>query len=142
MDKRPNMIFFFSDQQRWDTVGCYGQKFNVTPNLDKWLNMHSHASMRAVLQGHVSKPLEGKTISKHFSKSGYRTGYVGKWHLASDTKAGFDYRTKTILQERRGGYRYHWIASDILEPTSQGYSRYLFDADMKKVHFRDLELIL
>ncbi|MEG0689040.1 MAG: sulfatase-like hydrolase/transferase, partial [Hungatella sp.] len=31
---RPNVIFFFTDQQRWDTAGCYGQPLNVTPHLD------------------------------------------------------------------------------------------------------------
>ena len=33
--KKPNIIFFFSDQQRWDTAGCYGQPAEVTPNLDR-----------------------------------------------------------------------------------------------------------
>lgn len=32
--KRPNIIFYFSDQQRADTAGCYGQRLPVTPNLD------------------------------------------------------------------------------------------------------------
>ena len=31
---RPNIVFYFSDQQRWDTLGCYGQPLRVTPNLD------------------------------------------------------------------------------------------------------------
>ncbi|MEG2339086.1 MAG: sulfatase-like hydrolase/transferase, partial [Clostridium sp.] len=35
MQNRPNIIFYFSDQQRWDTVGCYGQKLDVTPHLDQ-----------------------------------------------------------------------------------------------------------
>ena len=30
-----NIIFYFSDQQRWDTCGCFGQPLNITPNLDK-----------------------------------------------------------------------------------------------------------
>ena len=30
-----NILFIFSDQQRQDTLGVYGQKLNVTPNLDK-----------------------------------------------------------------------------------------------------------
>jgi hypothetical protein len=30
----PNILFVLSDQQRWDTVGCYGQEMDVTPNLD------------------------------------------------------------------------------------------------------------
>ena len=33
--KKPNIIVMFSDQQRWDTLGCYGQKLPVSPNLDK-----------------------------------------------------------------------------------------------------------
>ncbi|HRT81990.1 MAG TPA: sulfatase-like hydrolase/transferase, partial [Oscillospiraceae bacterium] len=33
---KPYIIFFFSDQQRWDTLGCYGQKLPVTPNLDSY----------------------------------------------------------------------------------------------------------
>ncbi len=31
---RPNIILVFSDQQRADTMGCYGQALPVTPNLD------------------------------------------------------------------------------------------------------------
>ena len=33
--KRPNIIVYFSDQQRWDTLGCYGQPLLVSPNLDR-----------------------------------------------------------------------------------------------------------
>ncbi len=29
-----NIIFYFSDQQRWDTCGCFGQPLDITPNLD------------------------------------------------------------------------------------------------------------
>ena len=34
-NSKPNIIFILSDQQRWDTVGCYGQLLEVTPNLDR-----------------------------------------------------------------------------------------------------------
>ena len=34
-NSKPNILFFFTDQQRWDTIGCYGQKLNISPNLDK-----------------------------------------------------------------------------------------------------------
>ncbi|MCC7145275.1 MAG: sulfatase-like hydrolase/transferase [Phycisphaeraceae bacterium] len=33
----PNILFILSDQQRWDTVGCYGSSpmpYSLTPNLD------------------------------------------------------------------------------------------------------------
>ena len=38
-----NIIFYFSDQQRWDTCGCFGQPLNITPNLDK-LRSEEHTS--------------------------------------------------------------------------------------------------
>jgi uncharacterized sulfatase len=37
--KRPNIIFYFTDQQRWDTLGCYGQTLGISPILDKILNI-------------------------------------------------------------------------------------------------------
>ena len=35
MANRPNIIFYFTDQQRADTCGCYGQKLDITPRLDQ-----------------------------------------------------------------------------------------------------------
>jgi len=35
---KPNIIFILTDQQRYDTCGCYGQDLNITPNLDKLAN--------------------------------------------------------------------------------------------------------
>ncbi len=38
MAHQPNIVFIFCDQQRWDTVGCYGGTFaelDLTPNLDR-----------------------------------------------------------------------------------------------------------
>ena len=32
---QPNILFFFTDQQRWDTVGAYGQPLALTPNFDR-----------------------------------------------------------------------------------------------------------
>ena len=32
---RPNVIVFFTDQQRWDALGCAGNKVLKTPNLDR-----------------------------------------------------------------------------------------------------------
>ncbi|HML48258.1 MAG TPA: sulfatase-like hydrolase/transferase, partial [Clostridia bacterium] len=31
----PNILWICSDQQRWDTLGCYGNPFVRTPNLDR-----------------------------------------------------------------------------------------------------------
>ena len=34
-DSRPNVLVFFTDQQRWDTCGCYGNPLDLTPHLDE-----------------------------------------------------------------------------------------------------------
>ena len=36
MKQRQNIVFFFSDQQRADTLGCNGQPLPVTPRLDRF----------------------------------------------------------------------------------------------------------
>lgn len=32
---RPKVIVFYTDQQRWDSVGAYGSPMDLTPNLDR-----------------------------------------------------------------------------------------------------------
>ncbi|MGQ9629490.1 MAG: sulfatase-like hydrolase/transferase [bacterium] len=157
--RRPNIIFFLSDQQRWDTVKCYGQRLNVTPNLDRMANEGVRfenaftcqpvcGPARACLQtgryatevgcfrNDIALPTEERTIAHWLSDAGYEVGYIGKWHLASTTGEGFNYQTKAIPPERRGGYKDYWLASDVLEFTSHGYDGYLFDANMRRVDFK------
>lgn len=33
--QRPNVLWICSDQQRFDTLGCYGNTYVHTPNLDR-----------------------------------------------------------------------------------------------------------
>ncbi|MHC4104058.1 MAG: sulfatase-like hydrolase/transferase, partial [Planctomycetota bacterium] len=35
---QPNIIFILADDMGWAELGCYGNKFNETPNLDKLAN--------------------------------------------------------------------------------------------------------
>jgi uncharacterized sulfatase len=157
MDKRPNIIFYFSDQQRWDTMGCYGQKLPVTPNLDRiaasgtlfenaftcqpvcgparaCLQTGQYATSSGCFTNGISLPLGAETIARRFSGAGYDTAYVGKWHLASDRHDN-NYAGTAVPAERRGGYKDYWIASDVLEFTSHGYNGYMHDIDNKKVEF-------
>jgi len=158
VQRKPNIIFFFSDQQRWDTVGCYGQKLNVTPNLDRMaeegvrfeyaftcqpvcgparacLQTGKYATEIGCYRNDIALPQDQKTIAHWFSEAGYEVAYIGKWHLASTGKK-FDYRTKPVPMERRGGWKDYWLASDVLEFTSHGYDGYLYDGDMNKVEFK------
>ena len=35
MESKTNILWICSDQQRWDTLGCYGNEFVQTPHLDR-----------------------------------------------------------------------------------------------------------
>ena len=76
-----------------------------------------------------------KTLAQCFNEAGYATAYVGKWHLATDRPQGLNYETSAIPQDRRGGYKDYWMASDVLEFTSHGYNGYVFNADNERVPF-------
>lgn len=152
MNKK-NIIFYFSDQQRWDTVNE-----EVTPNLcrlaDEGVKFENNFTCqpvcgpaRACLQSGryateigcywngVPLPKDTKTLAHHFNEAGYQTAYIGKWHLASDRlPAGFHCEKTAVPKDRQGGYQY-WRAADVLEFTSHGYDGYVFDDDGNKLEF-------
>ncbi|MBV9329313.1 MAG: sulfatase-like hydrolase/transferase, partial [Chloroflexi bacterium] len=33
--RQPNILWVIADQQRWDTLGCYGNRYVRTPHLDR-----------------------------------------------------------------------------------------------------------
>jgi len=156
---RPNVVFFFSDQQRWDTCGCYGQPLDVTPNLDqmaadgvRFENAFTCQPVcgpaRAALQtgkyptdtgcwrNNIHLPQDEKTVAHWFSDWGYEVGYVGKWHLASDAPE-MDNREKPVPPELRGGWKDYWVAADVLEFTSHSYDGHMFNADGSKYEFEE-----
>ena len=42
MSRRPNVIVFFTDQQRWDTSSLYGNPMDLTPNYDRMAREGTH----------------------------------------------------------------------------------------------------
>ncbi|MFW9865437.1 MAG: sulfatase-like hydrolase/transferase [Candidatus Thorarchaeota archaeon] len=162
---KPNIIIMLTDQQRYDTCGCYGQELNVTPNLDRlakdgilfeyaFTNQPVCGPARSILQSGkyptetgcyrnaIGLLITNQNIADHLSKMGYEVAYIGKWHLASTLGRSRDYklekrdyRTKPIPLELRGGYKDYWLASDVLEHTSHAYDGYLFDGEGNKRDF-------
>jgi arylsulfatase A-like enzyme len=163
--EKPNILFILSDQQRHDTCGCYGQKLNVTPNLDKMakegvlfnnaftcqpvcgparscLQTGKYATETMCYRNGIALPMSNENIASYFSNNGYEVGYIGKWHLAStvmrskeDVGKKCNYTMSPIPPERRGGYNDYWLASDLLEYTSHPYEGHLFNENMEKVEF-------
>lgn len=160
---KKNIIFYFSDQQRWDTCGCYGQPLDITPNLDrlaaegvKFENAFSPQPVcgpcRALFQtgryptetgcfrNNVMLPQGIKTLGNYIEEAGYETAYIGKWHLASDGELEkppvIDHTITAIPRELRGGYTGYWRAADVLEFTSHGYDGYVFDENNNRIDFK------
>lgn len=146
---RPNVIVFFTDQQRFDTTGVHGNPLGLTPTFDRLAARGTHVShaftpqpvcgpSRACMQtgkyatttgcfrNGIPLPAAETTLAQHFKGAGYDTAYIGKWHLADSEYVG------AVPKEARGGYD-HWLAANLLEFVSDAYDLRLFDHDEREV---------
>lgn len=108
MAKRPNFLLFMTDQQRWDHLGCNGNKVLKTPNIDSLaahgVNFSRFNVASAVCMPNRSTLVTGRMPSLHgvryngvplrrdlvtfvdlLRAAGYNTGLVGKSHLQNFT---------------------------------------------------------
>ncbi len=146
---KPNVIVFFTDQQRWDTTGVHGNPLDLTPNFDRVAHQSTHlyntvtcqpvcGPARAVLQTGLYATNTGAwrngipiresswTLAHSFRQAGYHTGYIGKWHLGHPDSHG------PVEEKYRGGYQY-WLASNALEFTSDAYDVTMYDNENQPV---------
>ncbi|MBE7537780.1 MAG: sulfatase-like hydrolase/transferase [Opitutaceae bacterium] len=124
--KRPNILFIFSDDQSYRTLGCYGggPAWIRTPNIDRlaargvrfersyfgaWC-MPSRASMLTGRLQHavMSMTMVGRYPSSsydpalcpfvpaQFRQQGYQTAQIGKWHTGTDTGYGRDWDYQVV----------------------------------------------
>ena len=110
-DKRPNIIFILTDDQRYDEIAAIGNfPFLETPNLDEMLSKSIHFE-NAFVTTSLCGPsrasfLTGVYANRHgvvaneyldydkslptfatlLQDSGYFTGYFGKWHQAMNNR--------------------------------------------------------
>jgi arylsulfatase A len=106
---KPNIVFVLADDLGWAELGCYGNTFNETPNLDRmakegmrFTQAYAAAPVcspyrAALLTGlHPARlgimdylrpnsanrlPAELVTLPEKLKEHGYSTGMIGKWHL-------------------------------------------------------------
>ncbi len=111
---RPNILFILTDQQRQDSMACYGNDWIETPNLNTIADQSfifdnayvtqpvctpSRASIMTGLYPHavglhrnnIPLPSDCPTIAERISED-YYSAYFGKWHLGNDMiqQHGFD----------------------------------------------------
>jgi len=143
--KRPNVLYVFDDQHRHCSLP--GEPFAAVsaPNLDRFrrenFSMDTCVSnfplccpYRAVLMTgrypaengvvNLAVPMNpGEfTLTKAFKKAGYRTGYVGKWHLAGDHDLHFQFIPP-------GPRRVEIDDWHVWEDTNNHFHCYTFDPD-------------
>ena len=120
MQSSPNILVIVSDQQRWDTLGCNGNSFVQTPNLDAmakrgtnflhpftpfpvctparasmWTGVHPNKHGVIYNRYGIDDVLsyESKvqtTMFELMKDAGYTTAYFGKWHLGEKNSGRFD----------------------------------------------------
>jgi arylsulfatase A-like enzyme len=102
--ERPNIVIILPDQMRASAMGCDGNTQVKTPNIDRmaaegirfhrtYANVPVCCPARAILltgtYPHVNGMLandlrlreEQVTLAEILRDAGYRTGFIGKWHL-------------------------------------------------------------
>ena len=101
---QPNFVFILTDTQATNVVGAYGHPELHTPNIDRLARTGvkferayttcpvctpARAAMFTGLYAHTAGPWTNnialgvniETMGQRFQDNGYRTGYIGKWHL-------------------------------------------------------------
>lgn len=146
---KPNILVFFTDQQRWDTLGINGNRAGLTPNLDRFarqgtffkqavtpqpvcgparscLQTGQYATTTGVWKNGLGLKAESPKLAELFNDAGYRTAYFGKWHLSESGNPG------PVPEMDRAGYQ-DWLAANCVELTSGPYSARLWDRNDQEV---------
>jgi N-acetylglucosamine-6-sulfatase len=108
---RPNIVVILIDDQRWDAMGCAGHPWLKTPHLDRLAArgarfrnafvttslcspsrasiltgqyMHAHG----VQDNFTPLPSRLPTFPRVLQQQGYRTAFLGKWHMGDTQLIG------------------------------------------------------
>jgi len=142
--KKMNVVFILADDLRWNSLHCMGADYLITPNIDalaetgqRFSNAYVTTAISCVSRASI---LTGQYMSRHgitgfdknvtekqfestypalMRKSGYYTGFVGKYGFGDGRKSDFDF---TAFEHRL----IHWLPADSktkIEKLGGGYTR-------------------
>ena len=138
-----NLLFIFTDQQRPDTLGCYGNPLVETPHLDALaasgaLFQNAYCtqpvctpSRAALLTGHYPHttgcienhtplPAAFPTLAERLPGA-FQRAYMGKWHLGDEVIAQRGFEHWVAIDDN---YRDHYSRPEYLKQFS-AYHHYL-----------------
>ncbi len=124
---RPNIVFILSDDQRRNTLGCYGSKTGMTPNIDalaaggarftracavssqcaparinfltgRYLSRFNPCPENQKSQLRTNPP----TLANFLSSAGYGTGFIGKVHFQNAGIKGMPLKDITGRMRKMG----------------------------------------
>ncbi len=162
MSDRPNILIIYPDQMRYDAMGCAGNPVIRTPQIDRLaaegvqfteaytsypiccpfrasMLTGKYAQGHGMIQNHF--PLDGDQtfLAEILREAGYRTGYIGKWHLEGGPKPGF------VPPDRRFGFEHfigfnrghEYLSSIYYDDSGQAYHSSRYEPDYQTDHLLD-----
>lgn len=157
--RRPNFIIFFTDDQGYNDVGCFGSALIRTPRFDRmarqgmrFTNFYAQPvcgpSRAALMTGcypiRIAEPQNKKnqhnivhpkeiTIAEILKGAGYATALIGKWHLAGGRRSRYD----QALMPNGQGFDYFYGT-----PLHNGFTRTVNHRSFETQLMRDNEVLV
>src|SRR5438094_2408254 len=138
--RKPNLVLFLPDQQRADTIACYGGAKVHAPNLNKLASESvvferayvthpvctpSRSSLMTGMWPHIngctrnSVPLDRRfrVFPELMEDRDYRAAYIGKWHLGEEGPTGRGF-VEWVSTDDHGDYT-NFLISQSITPDKQ-----------------------
>jgi arylsulfatase A-like enzyme len=138
---QPNLLFVFGDQWRAQALGYAGDPNACTPRIDRFaaesanfinatagtpvccpyratLMTGQEPLTHGVMVNDVGIISDAVPLAECFNRAGYRTGYIGKWHIDGHGRQAY------VPPERRLGFQY-WRGFEC----THDYNRSFYYAD-------------
>lgn len=154
MNARPNILIIYPDQMRYDAMGCAGNPVIRTAHIDRLaaegvqfteaytsypiccpfrasLLTGKYAQGHGMVQNHFPLRSGQAFLAELLRDAGYRTGYIGKWHLEGGPKPGF------VPPDRRFGFEHfvgfnrghEYLSSIYYDDDGQAYHSARYEPD-------------
>ncbi|MCL5269697.1 MAG: sulfatase [bacterium] len=168
--RRPNILLIFDDQLRADALSCMGGRNIQTPHIDRlasegllftnavsscplctpyrgMLMTGRYPTHSGIVINHLETNPDQRCLAHVFDDAGYRTAFIGKWHLAAGVLKNVGLRERPNPQKdyappleadfippgpARLGFK-HWAAYNF----QANYRHALYFRDEKKMLYMD-----